>query len=141
MASTYCLQGESGGPVKFGRTTMGAVERIRSLQTGNPDRLRVVAEVEGDHEQEFHRRWARFRRDGGEWFNPNPRLLEWVESELDGAPIWPGETRPRRRRRSYAPTRRHGRSYEQFTRVVFWLAITLAVCWWTVSMTLQIRAM
>jgi hypothetical protein len=78
----YFVQAGESGPVKIGVT--GNIEdRVRTMQTGSPQPLRVLATFPGgfDLEARLHRMFAPHRVHG-EWFAPAPdllqRLAEWV---------------------------------------------------------------
>lgn len=69
MGCTYVIQAESGGPVKIGRTDKPVETRLKSLQTGNPEKLRIIYVFNGDwYEKHIHDRFAD-RRLVGEWFD------------------------------------------------------------------------
>lgn len=64
---TYVVQGEHGGPIKIGIAER-PLQRLTSLQTGNPHKLRVVAMFKGERfENLLHDRYKQ-RRLHGEWF-------------------------------------------------------------------------
>lgn len=64
---TYLIQPERGGPVKIGIATSPA-DRLRSLQTGSPYLLKIVAMFKGEqHEWSLHKKYAALRLHG-EWF-------------------------------------------------------------------------
>jgi hypothetical protein len=64
--SVYFIQ--SGEFVKIGKTR-DPKSRLRELQVGNPERLRILCVIPGGEEveKEFHRKFNHLRR-GGEWF-------------------------------------------------------------------------
>lgn len=75
----YFVQGETGGPVKIGRTEgpHRLASRLASVQTGNPDRVVIRRVVAGDHrvERALHALFADLRlRPDGEWFRVDERL-------------------------------------------------------------------
>jgi hypothetical protein len=73
---TYFIQDEDGGPVKIGKTTRdGIPERLRAIQTGNPHHLVICDVWDGDHEAILHHFFAKYRKPGGEWFEPAPELI------------------------------------------------------------------
>lgn len=77
----YVLQGEATGLIKVGRA-QDPCGRLRGLQGGSPDRLRLLALmpswcVEQD-ERNLHRRWAACRSHG-EWFIPTNEMLIWAQ--------------------------------------------------------------
>lgn len=63
---------------KIGYTKDRMGPRTKEVQTGNPERLELVLEFEGDRglEASFHRTFARYRiRPDGEWFFMDPAKL------------------------------------------------------------------
>ena len=83
MWFVYFIQAEDGGPVKIGCT--GELRgRIRDLQVGNPQKLRVVETIScgelGNHtahwiERTIHQRLQHLYVRG-EWFRDEPSLWE-----------------------------------------------------------------
>lgn len=73
------------GEIKIG-LTRDLRARLNALQTGSPYPLRVLAALPGTEaeEHELHTRFADLRLSG-EWFRPEPRLLEFV-AQLPPAP-------------------------------------------------------
>ncbi|MBB1177661.1 GIY-YIG nuclease family protein [Brevundimonas aurantiaca] len=73
----YFLYQEGHGPdrIKIGRARR-VEERRRQLQTGNPDRLKLVGFINADDdarlERDLHRHFAEVRGEFGEWFNLQP---------------------------------------------------------------------
>jgi len=66
--------------IKIGLASRGrTASRIRNLQTGSVDELRVLAIVEGSLERKFHRQFAGYRMDKGEFFKPAPAILRLIE--------------------------------------------------------------
>lgn len=83
--SVYFIQSGSTGPVKIGFATDPG-SRMRSLQTGHPEKLRVLAVVQEAtqmDEKDLHSRFAHLRIQG-EWFQPGSDLLAYIE-EVGGA--------------------------------------------------------
>lgn len=74
---TYFIAKGWPGPIKIGKSKNPA-KRLRQLQTASPERLHLVAYIEGDVEKELHRRFHG-DRIRGEWFEPEEWLLEWIE--------------------------------------------------------------
>lgn len=65
---TYLIQAGKNGDVKIGSTHGSPTERLRALQTGSSEPLRLVKVLEGAHlEVELHALYAPFRTRG-EWF-------------------------------------------------------------------------
>jgi hypothetical protein len=75
----YFAQGEMTKRIKIGYTSGDPKGRFRALQTGSPDRLTLVAVMDGDvkEERELHRRFGKYRLFG-EWFEPHPELIEFI---------------------------------------------------------------
>lgn len=72
----YFLQMGHDGPIKIGRSTYGGLDsRLRTLQTGNPERLHLRDVQPGDAkaERELHDAFAEFRMEG-EWFHSSPKV-------------------------------------------------------------------
>lgn len=78
-ADVYFVQCGVVGPIKIG-SAGDVTRRVAALQTGTPERLRVIARAPGvgvEGERELHRRFAH-RRIRGEWFRPSPDLLNFA---------------------------------------------------------------
>lgn len=77
---------EIGDLVKIG-TSVQPLARLKSLQTGCPNKIAILALVPGGHafERTLHRRYAR-ERVSGEWFKVSPRLREWALQQVMKAP-------------------------------------------------------
>jgi len=75
----YFIQGECGGPIKIGYTT-DLKARLKTLQTGYPDRLELLFAFPGNPEDEkkTHERYGEYRLQG-EWFRPTPELLKSIQ--------------------------------------------------------------
>lgn len=82
----YFIQPIEGGLVKIGFTTGLAIDRLASLQTGSPVRLRIIGTMRGTvlDEQRLHGLFAE-EREHGEWFRPTERLLAWVTALSEAA--------------------------------------------------------
>lgn len=80
----YFIAPEDRPVVKIGKAN-NIKSRIRELQTGSADRLRLLAAIQGDErqEQQLHRRFAGLRLQG-EWFRLEGALAEYVD-QLSGA--------------------------------------------------------
>jgi hypothetical protein len=84
---TYIIQGISHGPVKIGRAE-DVADRVKTLQTGHHDELRVLLVLDGDRESELHKR---FRRDRirGEWFRWSVDIETFVAERFGGrCSVW-----------------------------------------------------
>lgn len=71
---TYFVIG--GGLVKIGRST-DVDARLRTLQTGSPEPLKLLGSIAGDSELNLHRKFDHLRV-GGEWFELGPDELDQV---------------------------------------------------------------
>jgi len=75
----YFIQHEDGGPIKIG-TSIDCERRLRDLNVNSHDpRYRLLASVEGGRnaENDLHIRFRRIRVHG-EWFLPDPELLDYI---------------------------------------------------------------
>jgi DNA-binding XRE family transcriptional regulator len=84
----YFVQVGDAGPVKIG-TTADVRARVQFLQCGSPEPLRLLGVVDGDlfEERRLHRLLAAYRLRG-EWFRPEPAVLDAAEAGRDaGAAI------------------------------------------------------
>ena len=80
---TYFIQVAEGGLIKIGRTD-DPYKRFRHIQTCSPVKLTVLRLVNGDREHEtLVHRLFRNNRVRGEWFDPVPALLNYIESLED----------------------------------------------------------
>jgi hypothetical protein len=79
--SVYFIQSGPNGPIKIGFTNDSAKSRLRVMQTGNPMRLRLLLQIEGDERLEagLHQHFSD-SRVRGEWFHPVSSLLELIEA-------------------------------------------------------------
>lgn len=83
----YFIQGPPGTPIKIGITTQDPEDRLRGIQTGSPHRLRILRTEPGGRSRELqlHRRFAAARLEG-EWFEPTPALLAYIDHAPAGGP-------------------------------------------------------
>jgi hypothetical protein len=80
----YFIRSGESGPIKIGLSSTSKVEqRVSELQTGSPERLRLLGFVNGDRdaEQFLHRCFASLGI-GGEWFKPDPSLVSFIATTL-----------------------------------------------------------
>jgi hypothetical protein len=77
--SLYAIQAGDDGPVKIG-IALKPWERLATLQTANPVRLRGLAAWPGSpaEEEALHKLFANDRLEG-EWFNPSTELIALVD--------------------------------------------------------------
>jgi hypothetical protein len=86
----YVYALHDGTAIKIGHTTRHPSERLRSLQTGNPRRLRLLAYTSTLDERAAHGLLGRWRTPVGEWFSPSPQVLaavatwDWLDAALYG---------------------------------------------------------
>jgi hypothetical protein len=87
LGYVYFVQGASGSPIKIG-WAREPQKRIATLQTGRPEPLRALALIEGSRRLEgsIQKHYARLRIRG-EWFEPRPSLLKFIEKVNSGE--WP----------------------------------------------------
>lgn len=74
----YFIQGKSGGAVKIGHSS-DPEHRLKRLQTGNSEPLRIIAMISGGaaKEAELHRKFSHLNIQG-EWFNLGPDLHRYI---------------------------------------------------------------
>lgn len=65
----YIIQSDVTGNIKIGRSK-NPHKRLKQLQTGNPNKLKLIAEFKGEgwKEKELHERLSSYRLKG-EWFS------------------------------------------------------------------------
>jgi hypothetical protein len=75
----YFIQGRKLGLIKIG-IAWSARERMKSLQTGSPDELILLATESGgsERERELHNLFSS-SRSHGEWFYPTEELMRYIE--------------------------------------------------------------
>lgn len=75
----YFIQGECGGPIKIGYAK-DVQNRIRTLQTGYPDTLKLLLAIPGNihNEQVLHGHLDAYRLHG-EWFKPDAAVLNRIK--------------------------------------------------------------
>lgn len=79
--AVYFIQHGEGGEIKIGTTCGNPYARMSTLQTGTPLELRLLVSIPGGVAEEVavHERFAALRVRG-EWFRPEPALLEFIAS-------------------------------------------------------------
>lgn len=75
----YFIKSDETKEIKIGYTSGEVEKRLKSLQTGHPYKLQVLATMPGsrDDEKNLHERFASSRLSG-EWFKPYPDLLVFI---------------------------------------------------------------
>lgn len=76
----YFVQAEALGLIKIG-LTRDAVDRLKTLQVGSPDKLKLLGVIVHDDAEEIeHEAHIAFKdlHSHGEWFRPDARLLEFI---------------------------------------------------------------
>lgn len=81
---TYFVANHAQTRVKIGRSN-NPPTRLASLQTGSHELLTILLVVNGDHEAEFHTRFAESRLHG-EWFDYSYAIRKFVAEET-GLPL------------------------------------------------------
>ena len=83
----YFIQGENG-PIKIGHTTGKPMTRLKSLQTGHPHKLTLLATAPGTKQMEkaLHLRFRQYQLEG-EWFKPSQELLDYIYPVINMRPV------------------------------------------------------
>ncbi len=74
---TYFIQAQESGFVKIGRARDPRA-RMKELQVGNPETLKLLAQVPADIEKEMHERFQ-LAWVNGEWHKPTFSLMDFIE--------------------------------------------------------------
>ena len=79
--TVYFIQSGHEGPIKIGHTSGEVAARVDNLQTGNPNRLHVLLEIDGGlrKELDLHNTFAAFRFRN-EWFYPAHEILAFIKA-------------------------------------------------------------
>jgi hypothetical protein len=88
---TYFIHDARNGLVKIGRSA-DPWRRLKDLQVGSAARLILLAVAEGDHEHEWHTRFAGTRAHG-EWFTVSADLATMLRDQF-GVRMRPKRERP-----------------------------------------------
>ncbi len=67
IVKTYFIMESSTKLIKIGKSK-DPERRIKDLQTSNPKELKLILEIEGDYEKEFHNIFSG-KRISGEWYD------------------------------------------------------------------------
>tara|TARA_A100001015_G_C14951098_1_gene696792 strand:+ start:18 stop:311 length:294 start_codon:yes stop_codon:yes gene_type:complete len=94
MSHLYIIQSDKNGAIKIGRSK-NPPKRLKQLQTGCPDKLKIILVVEnmGHLEKNLHQRLKDYKsRKKGEWFefNCTGMLPDWISEKIDWdvANVW-----------------------------------------------------
>ena len=80
MKATYFIQGAKTGMIKIGRSK-DPIGRLSDLQSGASEDLILLGYLNTDVERHLHRVFADLRSHG-EWFYPEPKLIEFIMQEV-----------------------------------------------------------
>lgn len=79
----YFIQMGKSGPIKIGRTKIKINQRLKSLQSASPYKLKILHVHSNKHgkvflqEKEIHNMFSEIRLNG-EWFEPSNELLMYI---------------------------------------------------------------
>ena len=78
--TVYFISQGSDGPIKIGFTTKKATKRLAELQVASPQKLILLAVIQGDREveTELHKRFSD-SHIRGEWFERGDALMDFIE--------------------------------------------------------------
>lgn len=93
LAGVYFIQQGDTGPIKIG-WSKNVRSRLASLQTANPQRLRLLLVLKGEErdERRLHD-WFSLERLGGEWFRGDGEVAAFVTSKKAAGKLAKGEHR------------------------------------------------
>lgn len=79
--TVYFISQGLDGPIKIGFTTKTATKRLAELQVASPQKLILLAVIQGDREveTELHKRFSD-SHIRGEWFERGDALMDFIES-------------------------------------------------------------
>jgi hypothetical protein len=80
---TYFIQPEKGGDIKIGYTSRSPLLRLSALQTGCPDKLKIVGLIKGNLEKDLHTKFENFNTNG-EWFKNTKHLRNYIKANAHG---------------------------------------------------------
>ena len=89
----YCYLISDGECYKIGSTQSSPKQRLRSLQTGNSKKLKLVHAIQATVMPAIalERRLQRcflLRRCRGEWYFLSPEIIEWLKTISRDTDIW-----------------------------------------------------
>lgn len=79
----YFIQAGNDGPIKIGYSDTTAESRLKSLQTGNHQQLKLLRQVNGSRQTEANCH-IRFKEDhiSGEWYKPSKELIDFINTPI-----------------------------------------------------------
>jgi len=80
----YFIQAKSGGPIKIGKAA-NVRRRLKALQSASPEKLKILGATRVLSEPEVHRMFWK-ERIRGEWFEPSPALLRFIDAVREFRP-------------------------------------------------------
>jgi hypothetical protein len=82
----YFIQAGKDHPIKIGMTN-NAQSRLKNLQVGHYDKLRIIHTITGGRKEEaaLHEKFAHLRIQG-EWFKPERELLQYIINLMGDKP-------------------------------------------------------
>jgi hypothetical protein len=89
----YFIQAKDSGLIKIGRTSHAPRHRLTAMKIGATEDLHLIGVIRPASptlEKELHATFAGLRRRG-EWFSPDPRLLDYI---AENARPWVDDPRP-----------------------------------------------
>ena len=80
----YFIQSGLSGPIKIGYTSICAEHRLKALQTGSWEELKLLGTIDGnaDNEHELHQRFMDYFIRG-EWYWPAQSLIIYINNLLN----------------------------------------------------------
>ena len=79
------IHAERSGLIKIGKANQ-VYKRLQTLQTGSPEKLRVLMMLPTNAEKTYHIQFADSRVHG-EWFQPSDTLLNFIHESLSNYPL------------------------------------------------------
>jgi hypothetical protein len=88
VVMVYFIQQGKGGPIKIG-SAANPLQRMKTLQTGSPDKLYLLKSFKAgpDLESHLHKIFKKYKLNG-EWYKPSTPILAYIfgnqiENEVD----------------------------------------------------------
>jgi T5orf172 domain len=87
--TVYFVEMEGENRIKIGYTAGSAERRMAQLQTGQPQKLRLLGTIPGerDAEQGLHKEFKAYRGNG-EWFFADAEVRAAIQTVIDGQLPW-----------------------------------------------------